>query len=180
MFLRRRNAPSACSGDSRSKVADTLLDLYTRKAYLADTETAKVFVKSRWMKYALSFIQKDMVYLLDVQKSEKRIGIQWMDSQSSRERMESELTDWYKTEDLRKNKDTINNILVGDDPVEVVCQMVGHVKSTIQNIQIILKDAHLADQNHHKLDSFFSDLEEIKVGLALLQAYANYELETYN
>ena len=25
MFLRRRNAPSACSGDSRSKVADTLL-----------------------------------------------------------------------------------------------------------------------------------------------------------
>jgi len=156
-----------------------LFDCNTRKGYFMIPDKAKEF---------LGLYRLNINVLSGFELVSQNLTLSdYLDPNGTREQMDlsekflTELKNWYETERRRKDKKAIKNILVGDDPIEVVFQLVETAKRAVQDTQLILKSANLADEtNNYKLHSFFYSLEELKADLALLEAYANYELDRFN
>lgn len=158
-----------------SKGKSLLFDLQESKVYLLKTEKAAAFIKRSFEERR--YKSPSVAVLLARHNKVKSVGQKTFDEQPEDEKIRLLVQDWYAIEADRKERREA--ILKGDTPGEAYRKQYASTISSIQKMKIVLRDLVEKDAAGKVGNDFFRDLYGLKAEIALLEAYADVEIDCY-
>lgn len=158
-----------------SKDKSLLFDLHEHKVYLMKTDKATAFIKKA--REERRSVSPSVIVLLAGQHKVKTVGQRFFDDESEDKKVRMLLQEWYAIEVDRK--ESKNAILKDDTPAEAYSKLLASVNDNIQKMKIILCDMKESGTDRPVEIRFYNDLRDLKIEIALLEAYADVEFGSY-